>query len=213
MPVARKFKLLVPVIGLIVLGAAYGVFSAGYYGPGGNPSIQGMFWPDPNQLYPFVTVDDTGAKFGLDRLKGKWSFLFFGYTHCPDICPLTLTVMNQVYTKLKSEGLAGNVQMLFVTIDPQRDTTKRLADFVHQFNPAFKGLGGSRSQIHSLAGQLGVATIKENSPGNSDYQVDHSASLFLVDPDMRLISLFSTPEEADDIVSRFIRIRDFIRQQ
>lgn len=213
MPIERKFKLLVPVIGLIVLGAAIGIFSARYYGRLENPSIQGMFWPDPKQLYSFATIDDTGARFGLDRLKGKWSFLYFGYTHCSDICPLTLKVLNQVYTKLKTEGLASNVQMLFVTVDPERDTSKRLADFVHKFNPTFLGLGGSWSQIQSLAAQLGVATVKEDSSGSDDYQVDHSDALYLVDPKARLISLFSAPEEAADIVSRFKRIRNFIRRQ
>lgn len=213
MPVAKKLKLSGLIIGLIFLGAAAGVFTARYYGSVENPSIQGMFWPDPKQLYPFVTVDDTGARFGLDRLKGRWSFLYFGYTHCADICPLTLSVMNQVYTKLKTEGLAGNVQMLFVTVDPERDTLTRIADFVHKFNPVFTGLGGSMPQIQSLAGQLGVATVKEDSSGSDDYQVDHSDALFLVDPKARLISMFSAPEEADAIVTRFMRIRDFIRKR
>jgi protein SCO1/2 len=214
MPDARTIKILGLLLGLIALGMGVGVLTARYYRPVEEPTgIQGMFWPDPKQLYPFRTVDDTGARFGLDRLKGKWSFLFFGYTHCPDVCPITLSVMNQIYEELQRREQGGEVQMLFVTVDPERDTTRRLAEYVHKFNPAIIGLGGSMAQIQSLAGQLGVLLVKDEPDEHGNYLVDHSTALFLIDPKGRLISLFSAPHDAASIVSRFLQIRDFVKQQ
>ena len=103
--------------------------------------------------------------------------------------------------------------MLFVTVDPERDTTRRLAEYVHKFNSAITGLGGSMAQIQSLAGQIGVVSVKDEADEHGDYMVDHSTALFLIDPKGRLISLFSAPHDVDSIVSRFLQIRDFIRQQ
>jgi protein SCO1/2 len=216
MPDAKKLNIIGLLSGLIALGMGIGVgvLTARYYSPVEQPpGIQGMFWPDPKQLYPFLTVDDTGARFGLDRLKGKWSFMFFGYTHCPDVCPITLSVMAQVHEKLQRQGLGGEVQMLFVTVDPERDTTRRLAKYVHKFDSAIIGLGGSMTQIQSLTGQLGVLSVKDETDEHGNYLVDHSTALFLIDPKGRLISLFSAPHDAESIVSRFLRIRDFVGQQ
>jgi protein SCO1/2 len=214
MPDAKKLKIISLLLGLIALGTGVGVLTAHYYRPVEHPRrIQGMFWPDPKPLYPFLTVDDTGARFGLDRLKGKWSFLFFGYTHCPDVCPITLSVMSQVYEKLQRRGLGSEVQMLFITVDPERDTTSRLAEYVHKFDSAIIGLGGSMTQIQSLAGQIGVASVKDETDEHGNYLVDHSTALFLIDPEGRLISLFSAPHDANSIVSRFLRIRYFVGQQ
>jgi len=201
-------------LSLVAAGLAVGLVTAHYYRPEPRPGdIQGLFWPDPKQLYPFVTIDDSGHKFTLDRLEGKWSFLFFGYTHCPDVCPLTLSVMNQAYRQLQQQGLARDVQMIFVTVDPGRDTSQRLAGYVHQFNPDFTGLGGSKAQVRSLATQVGVSFVRGETAENGDYLVDHSAALFLIDPQGRLVSLFSPPLKAGDIVSRFGRIRAFLKQQ
>lgn len=213
MPIQRRFKVPALLAGLVLLGLAVGVMTARYYTPARSaPGIEGFFWPDPKQLYPFVTIDDTGRKFTLERLKGKYSFLFFGYTHCPDVCPLTLSVMNQAYSRMQEQGLAANVQMIFVTVDPGRDTTRRLAGYVHQFNPDFTGLGGSEAQVRSLATQLGVSFVKGETAENGDYLVNHSTALFLIDPGGRLVSLFSPPLEPGDIVSRFRRIRAFLKQ-
>lgn len=217
MPQAKTLKILGLLLALIAVGAGIGIFSARYFPPRHPaPGIDGMFWPDPKQLHDFYTVDDRGERFGLDRLQGKWSFLFFGYTHCPDVCPVTLAVMNQVREELQRQGQDGDVQMLFVTVDPERDSSERLADYLRQISPAILGLGGSMSQIQSLAGQIGVAAVKDEGgahAGHEGYLVDHSTALFLIDPRGRLISLFSAPQTVPTVVDRFLKIRDFVRRR
>jgi protein SCO1/2 len=178
-----------------------------------NPGIEGLLWPNPKQLKPFVSVDDNGNDFGLDQLLGKWSFLFFGYTHCPDVCPLTLAVFNQVLQQLKQDGKAGQAQMIFVSVDPARDTPQRLKAFVKYFNKDIIGLGGTDAQIKNLTSQLGIFYRLGKKSPSGDYSVEHSAQIFLVDPKGRLVSIFSPPLAAGDIVARYRQIRVFIQGQ
>lgn len=209
----KTFNTAALILALIALGLGVGLSSAHYYtAQKESPAIEGLFWPDPKQIHAFDTIDHTGESFGLDRLMGEWSFLFFGFTNCPDICPVTLSVLDRVQEKLEQQGMSG-VQTVFITVDPERDTTRQLAEYVHYFNPDFIGLGGSEAQIHTLTSQLGVVAAKGEVSEEGDYLVGHSASVFLIDPKGRLISLFSAPHDADDILSRFLDIRDFIRGQ
>lgn len=201
------------ILALMGLGMLTGLYTARYYQPEPeSPDIEGLFWPDPKQLHDFSTIDHTGRGFGLDRLKGQWSFLFFGYTHCPDICPVTLSVMDRVQQELERRGV-DNARTVFITVDPGRDTTEQLAQYVGYFNPDFIGLGGSEAQIRSLTRQIGVVSSRGEPSKEGEYLVDHSASLFLIDPRGRLISLFSAPHKANAIVSRFMAIRRFLGQQ
>lgn len=209
----KALKTAALLLGLIALGVGLGIYTARYYAaPAQAPSVEGFLWPHPKQIHAFDTVDHTGKPFGLERLKGHWSFLFFGYTHCPDICPVTLSVLDRVQQQLQQKGV-DNVRTLFVTVDPERDTPERLAEYVHYFNPAFIGLGGSEARVQTLTAQIGIAASKQESSGDGDYLVNHSSAVFLVDPRGRLVGLFSTPHKAGEIVSRFLAIRQFLRQQ
>lgn len=214
MPLSRRLKILIPAAVLIALGAAAGVLAARYYRTQQNPAqIQGLLWPDPKQLHAFTTVADTGGDFGIDQLHGKWSFIYFGYTHCQDTCPFTVSVMSQVYHRLQQQHLAGDVQMLFVTVDPERDTSRRLAGFLRQYDSPVTGLGGSPAQVRSLASQIGVAFSRGESGKDGGYEMNHSAALFLVGPEGRLLSLFYQPLKPDAVIDRLQRIRAFLRQQ
>ena len=156
----KKFTAPALIVGLIAAGMGIGFYTAGYYDHVGSAEqIDGFFWPNPKQIYPFVTVDHNGNTFNLERLQGKWSFIFFGYTHCPDICPITLSVLKQVYEQLQATHHAGETQILFVTADPERDTPEQLEKYVTYFNEDFIGLGGNPPQIQSLAIQLGAVAL------------------------------------------------------
>lgn len=204
-------------VGAIVLFAVLGMAVAYYLSRAGapetSPAIQGLLWPNPKQLHAFNAVDDNGQGFGLDRLLGKWSFLFFGYTHCPDVCPLTLAVLNQVLRQLDAGADPGKGQVIFVTVDPTRDTPQRLLEYVRYFNKDFIGVGGTAAQVQGLSSQLGVASRMGVKTSAGDYAVEHTASVFLVDPRGRLVSVFSPPLDAGDIVARYRSIRDFIAGQ
>lgn len=175
------------------------------------PDIEGLFWPNPKQIHDFDTLAQTGTKFGYEQLAGKWSFIFFGYTHCPDICPITMSVMSDVYQKLRDKY--EDTQIIFASVDPDRDTTEKLAQYVTYFNEDFIGLGGDTEKVNSLTKQIGVAYYLNKEGQEEAYLVDHSASIFLFDPKARLIGKISAPHESGKIIQQFIDIRTFVDDQ
>ena len=201
------------IIALIAFGAGIGIFSARQQQPALAPQIQGMLWPNPKILQDFSTTDQNEQEFKLSDLRGKWSFLFFGYTNCPDICPITLAVFKDVYQKLQEQKRSDDVQMIFVSVDPDRDSSQQLKDYVAYFNNDFIGLGGSLEQISTLTKQMGIAYFHEEASAEGDYLVGHSASVFLVDPEGRVITIMSAPHTAEEIIEQFSEIRAFISQQ
>lgn len=215
-PMNKRYTVTV-LIGAALLGLAtgIGVYSSKFYpvDTRETQAIRGLLWPNPKVLSSFTAIDQDGKEFGLERMLGKWSFVFFGYTHCPDVCPITLSVLNQVHAQLAKTGKSQNVQIIFVTVDPKRDTTNQLKSYVNYFNPEFIGIGGSEQQINDLGRQIGITSIQgeESIPG--EYLVDHTASIFLFDPKGRLVSLFSAPQQVDNTVEQFLEIRKFIEGQ
>ena len=175
------------------------------------PDIEGLFWPNPKQINDFNTLDQTGEKFGLNELIGKWSFIFFGYTHCPDICPITMAVMNEAYNDLVAQH--DDIQVIFASVDPDRDTPEKLAQYVTYFNERFIGLGGDKEKVDSLTKQIGVAYYVDAEEQNENYLVDHSASIFLLDPKGRFISKISAPHNKNKIVTQFTKIKSFVNAQ
>lgn len=173
-----------------------------------HPGIEGLLWPSPRTLTPFAVTDHLGQPFGLEQMSGTWSLLFFGFTHCPDACPTTLTVLKEFYEKLAAANAAGNVQIIFVTVDPARDTQELMANYVRYFNDKFIGLTGTEEQITALAQQLGVLFYKADN--NENYAVDHSVAVFLVSPAREWVGIFSPPHKTEDLQARFHAIRNFI---
>ncbi len=175
---------------------------------GSSPNIEGLFWPNPKQILDFNTLDQTGNTFGLEQVKGKWSFVFFGYTHCPDVCPVTMSVMSETYKQLSVDY--DDLQILFVSVDPERDTTEKLAQYVSYFNEDFIGLGGDTEKVDSLTKQIGVAYYLNNEEQEDGYLVDHSASIFVFDPKARLVGKLSAPHESAKVIEQFTNIKNFI---
>ncbi len=141
----------------------------------------------------FVATDITGADFGqtlnltdhngkprtLEEFKGKAVALFFGYTHCPDVCPSTMTDMKQTMKLLGTR--ADELQVLFVTLDPARDTQDVLARFVPSFDPRFLGLYGDETQIEATAKTFKIFVNKVPTKKGNDYTIDHSAGMYVFD--------------------------------
>ena len=205
------FRITGALVCIISLAMGVGFYFAGYYRSTAKPQVEGLLWPNPKQIRAFTTTDQNGKIFGLDRLRGKWTFLFFGYTHCPDVCPLTLAVLNEFLNQVNDRY--RDLQVIFVTVDPQRDDSQRLKKYVNYFNPGFVGLGGSIEQIESLTSQLGVAFEYGKKSADGNYPVDHSASIFLSDPAGRIVAVFTSPHQVDSIRERYKIIRDFIESQ
>jgi len=172
------------------------------------PELQGVLRPAPQPLQAFELTDQYRQPASLERLQGKWNFVFFGYTYCPDICPTTLSTLTGVVRQLESDpqGLA-DIQVVFVSVDPGRDTPEVIADYLKYFNEAFLGLTGAQQDIDSLSRQFGAGYMKEPDTTPGQYLVSHTSSIFLVDPHGRLLAAFSPPHDPGTIVDQFRQIR------
>jgi protein SCO1/2 len=153
--------------------------------------------PELRPLPPFSLVDQQGRTYDNRRLLGHWTLLNFGYTHCPDICPTSLAMLAQMKAQLQTIGMRTPYEIGFVSVDPERDTPQRLAEYVAFFDPEFLGISGTPSAIGALTGPLGILYRKVVTEGSAmDYVVDHSATMILVDPQGRYRALFSPPHDA-----------------
>ncbi len=166
-------------------------------------------FPDPRPLTAFTLTDHKDRVFDLASLQGKWSFLFFGYTHCPDVCPTTLAVLARAHDNIARNTLgAEGIQFIFVSVDPNRDTAGELRQYVEYFDTSFLGVTGDNAQIANLAGQLGAAYQVAITPGMENYPVYHTAAVFLVDPQARYHAVFTPPYDAETISKRFKVVRE-----
>ena len=161
-------------------------------------------FPDPKRLTAFTLTDHKKRVFDLASLKGKWSFLLFGFTHCPDICPTTLAVLARVRDNIAKNTVgAEDIQFVFISVDPNRDTASKLGQYVDYFDSTFLGVTGDNAQIGNLAGQLGAAYQVAITPGMENYPVSHSTAVFLLDPRARYHAVFTVPHDAEAISRRF----------
>lgn len=142
----------------------------------------------PRPLANFSLRDQHGGSFTRDNLEGRWTLLFAGFTNCPDICPTTLAQLGQLQVELAND----RVQVLFLTVDPERDTPEHIAAYLAHFGPGLVGTTGTTAQVESFASQLGLAYVRIPGVGES-YTVDHSAALVLIDPRARVAGYFTPP--------------------
>ncbi len=172
------------------------------------PELQAVLRFQPTVLKPFTLTDQDGKPFAMAQLKGKRTLLFFGYMSCPDICPTTLATLNQVYKKLGTiPGARTDLQVVFVSVDPERDRPEKLAEYIHYFNQRFIGLTGSKEAIDKFARQFSAGYVLEEKQADGNYLVSHTSSIFLVDPQANLIATFSPPHQARTLVSQYLLIK------
>jgi protein SCO1/2 len=165
-------------------------------------------FPDPRPLTAFALTDDKNRVFDLASLKGKWSFLFFGFTHCPDVCPTTLAVLARARDNIAKNTVgAEDIQFVFISVDPNRDTAGKLGQYVDYFDTTFLGVTGDDAQIDNLACQLGATYQVAITPGVENYPVYHSMAVFLLDPQARYHAVFTPPHDAEAISKRFKVVR------
>ena len=168
----------------------------------------------PRPLPEFELVSHSGQVFNKESLNGNWSILFFGFTNCPDVCPTTLGTLNRVVGAIVARG-KRQPRVVFVSVDPMRDTVKKMAAYVPYFNSDFIGLTGDLADVQALTRELGVAVsyapvesagAEQDDGEQQNYTVDHSTTLFLVDPDGRLSGIFSAPHITEQIVDDYLII-------
>ncbi len=161
-------------------------------------------YPEPRILADFALVDQTGQTFNLARWQQRWDLVFFGFTHCPDVCPTTLATMSQI---TQAADLGDALGVTFISVDPQRDTPAHLADYVNFFDAEFSAATGPEPQLVALTHQLGVLfDVQPHEAGDSSYNVDHSAAVLLINPEGRLEGQFPAPHDAEAITADLKRI-------
>lgn len=203
----------------IVIVAAAGLFGGSWLSqqifttpetPSARVSDQLMAttFPTARPLKEFQLHDQYGKPFTREQFKGKWSLVFFGYTNCPDVCPTTLNLMKSVYSNLEQQGFNDdNFQVVFVSVDPDRDDNSQLAEYMQYFNPKFVGITGVKEQIDILSKQLSAIYFVRKPQGDIPYQVDHSASILLINPDAAFQAVFTAPHNAEQISHDVVLIR------
>jgi len=163
----------------------------------------------PLELPRFALTNHLNNPFSNQDLKGNWNMIFFGFTNCPDVCPLTLNVLNHVTSEL--ENFNEKPRSIFISVDPQRDQPENLKKYVEHFNNDMIGLTGNKKQIDNLTQSVGaIYAIGDNSKDN--YLVDHSAHIFVTAPNGKMVALFSTPHDAKIIANDFKIISELYQQ-
>ena len=144
------------------------------------PTSAGFIWPPPPPLESFTLTDTDGRTFDQTRFSDRWTLVFFGYTHCPDICPTTMAELAELKSQLAGTE-ASDARVVMVSVDPARDTPDRLAQYVPYFHPDFIGVTGEFADILSVAQRLNAPFRKVSEP-DGGYQMEHSANVMLMNP-------------------------------
>jgi protein SCO1/2 len=168
-----------------------------------------LFW-EAKDLTAFTLVGANNEALRLDDLKGKWSFIFFGYTHCPDVCPFTLSALGAAFKILEQDPtVSPAIQGIFVSVDPERDTPELLKEYASYFHVKFSGVTGTTAQVDAITRQMGAFYAIHPGKSEESYLVSHNSAIFLVDPRGRLYGRFPPPLAPRKIAEIFEKIRAF----
>ncbi len=193
---------------LITLLIAIAVL-VGFWRENDEPKLSlnaGTALTEPLSLPEFSLVDMTNSAFTKASFKNKWSFVFFGYSHCPQICPTTLAAMKQISQSLHRGPLA---QLVFISIDPEHDTPARLHTYFQQeqFKPAhFIGVTGDKETISKLARVIGIHVAKDNDASKNAEHIEHGGAILLVNPEGKIAAIFSSTNKPHAIAHDFKEI-------
>jgi protein SCO1 len=179
----------ITVAAIAVLAALAGVFVARTVSRPAVPTLEsGTSLPQPKQLADFDLVDTQGRAASPTSLRGHPTLVFFGFTHCPDVCPTTLALLTSVQKQVALPGL----KIALISVDPQRDTPRQLGNYLSSFGGDLIGLTGTAPEIVKASKSFGVAASRVELPGGG-YTMDHSATVFALDSDANIVAVFTPP--------------------
>jgi protein SCO1/2 len=173
--------------------------------------LEGILRSQYRLVAPFWLTDHHRQRFDEKNLQGKWSLIFFGYRSCPDVCPMTLHELNAFWRLLEDDSGRKplNLQVLFVSVDPGRDSPEALADYVNQFNRDFIAATAPKAQIDDLLKQFGAGYVAEAETAPGQYSVAHTSAIFMVDPLGRSVATFSQPHYAATLLAQYRKITQY----
>ena len=155
--------------------------------------------PAPTPLPEFELIDQAGDVVTADTFRDHWNLVFFGFTHCPDICPTTLQILAAANSELAASAQDPLPRIVLVSVDPERDTPTRLGEYLDYFGDGNLGVTGDLDEIRKLTSGLGIYFEKQAGDGDA-YTVDHSAAVLLVNPDGDFHALFGGPHNIENYV-------------
>jgi len=203
MPKSRQ-RLLFILIAVAILSALFGMWSRHNTQPTDVKVAMktATVFPQPRAITPFQLTDTEGKPFTLENLKGHYSLIFFGFTHCPDLCPTTLAMLSQSYKTLENAKLKNLPQVIFISVDPEQDTPKKIKTYLSSFNSAFLGATGDKAQIDKLTQEMSVIYAKVAQAGDpGHYSIDHSGTLIIVNPEGQFYGVFTMPHDPQKIAN------------
>ncbi len=180
------------------LAAAVGLWLGARWssdGTAGHPQVlqNALLFPAPREVPAFSLDGGDGLPLTGESLRGRWSLVFVGFTHCPDICPTTLSLLAEV--EKKATGLAPGLRIVFVSVDPERDSAARAAEYAHYFSPGALAATADHARLQPFARSLGMVYM-QTPLESGGYTVDHSAGIAILDPEARWVGVFRPPLDA-----------------
>ena len=166
----------------------------------------GLYLIEPaRDLGSFNLIDSNEKEFLPQDFEGKWNVLFFGFTFCPDICPITMSMLSRIEKEIDSQEL-DKIRIFLVTVDPVRDNPNQLKIYLKNFSENFTGLTGGLDQIYNFATRVNAPFTPINNSKDPYYTVDHTGSIVLIDPDGNYAGFFRAPHNQDKIKKALLEI-------
>jgi protein SCO1/2 len=207
--------LLLALAGLMAFGVGTGGYLVSRSSRSALPAAErpnGLLWPQVRALPAVELVDQSGERFETKDLEGRWSLIFFGYTSCPDICPMTLTILDLVQQRMAAlDAGFGDLQTVLISVDPARDTPERLREYVRYFNEDFIGATGEHEQLQTLTRALGAVYMTDEPDATGDYLIHHSVTIFLITPQAELAGVLTGPHEPAPMAERLREMLDYMQ--
>lgn len=209
---------IVPFVILIIFSTfamVAGMYFSGNLSVKHKPVIEGTLFDKAKPLEPFSLIDHQKQTFNAASFKGKWSFVFFGYTQCPDVCPQTMQILKAISIEFNKQWhqypLFSNTQFVFVSVDPARDTPDKLAKYVSFFGKNFIGITGKNAQLDAITRQFGILHKVTPHKDPAKYQVDHGGHIMLINPQGEWQAMFRYPHNDRKMVYDYYNIREYLK--
>jgi protein SCO1/2 len=197
----------ISVAAVAVAAAFAGVYVARLVNQPAVPSLEsGTSFPNPRPLAEFNLIDTQGAASSPATLRSHPTLVFFGFTHCPDVCPTTLALLSSVQKQVAMPGL----KVALISVDPERDTPEQLGRYISSFGGDLIGLTGTAPEISKTMKSFGVAASRVELPGGS-YTMDHSATVFALDAGARIVAVFTPPFNAAALARDITRLAPVLK--
>lgn len=158
-------------------------------------------FPVGRDIKPFKLITSKQQPFTQKDFRNHWTLLFFGFTHCASVCPTTLDMLAHAYDQLIA--LEPNLQVVFISLDPTRDSTQKLDEYTKHFHPRFIGVTGKISEIRKLQAELHIYSEKDANTANNEYQIQHTSSILLINPQGEWAGLFSFGMKPEQFANEF----------